>query len=153
LVVVTADHECGGLQLTSDSVGNEPPTGVPISENLDVDFIMSITASIEYMWGKIKDGADIRDTVLTYTGYALTDEEVNSIKAAGKKGQMIISDILSEKAGVLWGFTGTDDGDHTFLPVPIYAYGPMAEAFDKVEDNTEFGQQLFIAVSGYWQEC
>jgi len=150
LVVVTADHECGGLQLTSDSVGNEPPTGVPISENLDVDFIMGITASIEYMWGKIKDGADIRATVLTYTGYALTDEEIKSIKDAGKKGQMIISDILSEKAGVLWGFTGTDDGDHTFLPVPIYAYGPMAEAFDYVTDNTEFGQQLFIAVSGYW---
>jgi len=58
--------------------------------------------------------------------------------------------VLSAEAGVVWGFTGTDNGDHTFLPVPIYAYGPNAEEFDDVTDNTEFGQQLFIAVSGYW---
>ena len=54
LVVVTADHECGGLQMTSDSVKDEPPTYVPIDpEALDVDFIMGITATTAYMWGEI----------------------------------------------------------------------------------------------------
>lgn len=151
LVVVTADHECGTLQMTSDSVRDEPPTYVPIDpEALDVDFIMGITATTEYMWGEIIHGEDIEDTVLTYTGYDLSSAEVALISDADKAGEMIISDILSARAGVVWGYTGTDNGEHTFAPVPIYAYGPNAERFDDVTDNTEFGQELFVAVSGYW---
>jgi len=150
LVVVTADHECGGLQITSDSVGNEPPTFVPISEDLNVDFVMSITATTDYMWGEIGRGADIEDTVEYYTGYDLSPAELASINAAGVRGEMIISDLLSAEADVIWGFTGTDEGDHTFAAVPVYAYGPNAEKFDLVTDNTELSQQLFIAVSGEW---
>jgi len=152
LVVVTADHECGGLQMTSDSVGNEPPTFVPIDPELDVDFIMGITATTEYMWGEIIHGADIEATVPYYTGYDLSDDEVDLIKDAGKYGEMIISDLLSAKAGVVWGYTGTDNGQHSFAAVPIYAYGPNAERFDDVTDNTEFGQELFVAVSGYFHD-
>jgi len=150
LVVVTADHECGTLQMTSDSVRDEPPTYVPISEALDVDFIMGITATTEYMWGEIIHGEDIEDTVLTYTGYKLSRAELKLISDADNAGEMIISNILSARAGVVWGYTGTDNGAHTFAPVPIYAYGPNAERFDDVTDNAEFGQELFVAVSGYW---
>jgi alkaline phosphatase len=150
LVVVTADHECGGLQITSDSVQNEPPTYVPISEDLNIDFIMGITATTAYMWGEIEKGEGIKKTVLEYTGYVPSPAEVALISDAGKKGQTIISDVLSAEADVVWGFAGTDEGDHTFAAVPIYAYGPNAERFDAVTDNTEFGQELFIAVSGYW---
>jgi alkaline phosphatase len=152
LVVVTADHECGTLQMTSDSVTTEPPTYVPIDEEaLDCDFIMGITATTAYMWGEIKDnGADLEETVKAYTGYELSPAEVDLISDAGKYGQVVISDVLSAEAGVVWGYTGTDEGDHTFAAVPIYAYGPNAERFDAVTDNTEFGQELFVAVSGYW---
>jgi len=150
LVVVTADHECGGLQMTSDSVGDEPPIFVPISEDLNVDFVMSITATTDYMWGEIGRGADIEATVEYYTGYDLSDDERDLIIDAGVGGEMIISDLLSAKADVVWGYTGTDEGEHSFAAVPIYAYGPNAERFDDVTDNTEFGQELFIAVSGEW---
>jgi alkaline phosphatase len=148
LVVVTADHECGGLQITSDSVYNEPPTFVPISEDLNIDFVMDITATTDYMWGEIERGADIKATVRTYTGYKLSRGELKLIKDAGKNGEMIISDVLSAEADVVWGFTGTDEGEHTFAAVPIYAYGPNAGRFDLVTDNTQFGMELFIAVSG-----
>jgi len=151
LVVVTADHECGGLQMTSDSVRDEPPTFVPISEDLNVDFIMDITATTAYMWGEIIAGEDIENTVKEYTGYDLSPAEVNLISDADNAGQLIISDILSAEADVVWGYEGTDEGDHSFAAVPIYAYGPNAERFDDVTDNTEFSQELFIAVSGYWQ--
>jgi alkaline phosphatase len=151
LVVVTADHECGTLYMTPDSVTTEPPTYVPIDEEaLDCDFIMGITATTGHMWGEIIAGADIEETVLTYTGYELNPAEVDLINGAGKYGQLIISDILSARAGVEWGYEGTDDGDHTYATVPIYAYGPNAERFDDVTDNTEFGQELFVAVCGYW---
>jgi len=83
LVVVTADHECGGLQITSDSVYNEPPTFVPISEDLNIDFVMDITATTDYMWGEIEQGADIKATVRTYTGYKLSRGELKLIKDAG----------------------------------------------------------------------
>jgi alkaline phosphatase len=150
LVVVTADHECGGLQMASDSVKDEPPTFVPISEDLNVDFIMGTTATTAYMWGEITAGAYIEDTVEAYTGYVLSPAEVALISDAGKLGQTVISDVLSAEADVVWGFAGTDEGDHSFAAVPIYAYGPNAERFDLVTDNTEFGQELFVAVSGYW---
>jgi len=150
LVVVTADHECSGLQMTSDSVRDEPPTFVPISEDLNVDFINGITATTAYMWGEIIHGADIEATVLEYTGYDLSDDEVALIEEAGKNGQVVISDVLSAEADVVWGYEGTDEGDHSFAAVPIYAYGPNAERFDAVTDNTELGQELFVAVSGYW---
>jgi len=150
LVVVTADHETGGLQITSDSVGNEPPTHVPFSEPLNVGFVMEITATTDYMWGKIEKGEGIKETVLEYTGYKLSRAELKLIKDAGTNGETVISDVLSAEADVVWGFAGTDEGDHTFAAVPIYAYGPNAERFDAVTDNTEFGQELFIAVSGYW---
>jgi len=153
LVVVTADHECGGLQMTSDSVKDEPPTFVPISEDLNVDFIMGITATTDYMWGKIEEGEGIKETVLEYTGYKLSRAELKLIKDAGKNGEVVISDVLSAEADVVWGFAGTDEGDHTFAAVPIYAYGPNAERFDDVTDNTEFGQELFIAVSGTGNLC
>jgi alkaline phosphatase len=151
LVVVTADHECGSLQMTSDSVQTEPPEFVPIDpEALNIDFIMGINATTEYMWGEIIHDADIKPTVKEYTGYELSYEEEEEIKAAGKYGEMIITNLLSEEAGVVWGYTGTDNGQHSFAAVPIYAYGPNAERFDDVTDNTEFGMELFIAVSGYW---
>ncbi len=153
LVVVTADHETGGLQITSDSVYNEPPTFVDISENLNVDFVMDITATTAYMWGLVGQGEyieDINETVQTYAGYELNSTELALIIDAGVGGEMIIADLLSAEAGVVWGFTGTDEGDHTFAAVPVYAYGPNAEKFDLVTDNTELSQQLFIAVSGYW---
>jgi alkaline phosphatase len=151
LVVVTADHECGSLQMTSDSVQKEPPTFVPINTTaLNVDFIMGINATTEYMWGEIIHDADINATVKKYTGYDLSDDELASIIGAGKYGEMIITNLLSAEAGVVWGYTGTDNGQHSFAAVPIYAYGPNAERFDLVTDNTEFGMELFIAVSGYW---
>jgi alkaline phosphatase len=149
LVVVTADHECGSLQMTSDSVQKEPPTFVPINTTaLNVDFIMGINATTEYMWGEIIHDADINATVKKYTGYDLSDDELASIIGAGKYGEMIITNLLSAEAGVVWGYTGTDNGQHSFAAVPIYAYGPNAERFDLVTDNTQFGMELFIAVSG-----
>ena len=69
---------------------------------------------------------------------------------AENAGQLIISDLLSAEASVVWGFSGMDEGEHTFGEVPVYAYGPNAERFDDVTDNTELGMELFIAVSGYW---
>jgi len=106
------------------------------------------------MWGEIRKGKDIEDTVLTYTGYTLSSDDLKDISAAENEhsgsGAMIIADILSREAGVFWGYSGTDNGEHTYRSVPVYAYGPNSERFDTITDNDQLGQELFKAVSGSW---
>lgn len=136
LVVVTADHECGGLQL---------------GDSLNVEFIEGITASTDFMWGLIfREGMDAEDVLETYTGIGdtwppLTQQEKGWIEAYGEMG---ISDVLSARADVSWSGIGSDEGNHTATEVPVFAYGPGSGALEGHIDNTEVGQALFDAVDG-----
>jgi alkaline phosphatase len=73
----------------------------------------------------------------------LTPEELASIEA---NGQMGIADVLSSRANVVWGWSGSDDGEHTDTPVPVFAFGPFAYQFEGEYDNTDVGGWLFDAV-------
>jgi alkaline phosphatase len=142
LVVVTADHETGGLQL-----------GDP-----NWEFIKGITASTDFMWGHIMLG-DISpvDALEAYAGIgdtwpALTDPEKDLIAAYGEMG---ISDVLSgvvepdlQRANVTWGGIAPDEGDHTAREVEVFAYGPGSESLNGDIDNTDIGKLLFWAVEG-----
>lgn len=121
LLVVTSDHECGGLQ---------------VDDALNVAALAAQSASTEWMWGLIKaDRSDerlIRATLAAYGGVpesgtgALTDHEIAHITACGEMG---ISDVLAARACVTWGWSGTDEGDHTDTLIPVFAWGPRAEIF------------------------
>jgi alkaline phosphatase len=139
LVVVTADHETGGLQ-----VGDDP----------NAAFIAGVTASTEFMWGLInRDGESAEDVLETYAGVTdLTQAEKDAI--AADHGEMGISDALSARANVTWWLPdGTlsvapDGGSHTATEVPVYAFGPGSEPFEGSIDNTDIGNELFGVVSG-----
>jgi alkaline phosphatase len=45
--------------------------------------------------------------------------------------------IMADKAGISWG-----TGDHTFIAVPVYAIGPGSEEFSGFMDNTEIPKKL-----------
>jgi alkaline phosphatase len=133
LVIVTADHETGGLE-----VGDSP----------NVEFIAGITASTDFMWGLIhRDGMDAEDVLETYTGVDdLTQAEKQAIADYGEMG---ISDALSVRANVAWGWSGRDEGSHTATHVPVFAFGPGSEEIeDGTIDNTEIGVLLFESVDG-----
>lgn len=133
LVVVTADHETGGMDF-----------GGPV----DLEFLRGITATTESMWGHIRSGRmSVRDVLGTYAGIDdPTPSELSHIKAHGMTG---IGDVLSARAGVTWGWSGSDDGEHTHTLVPVYAYGPGAEPFDGPNlDNTDIGRTLLGTVEG-----
>ena len=132
LVIVTADHETGGLQ-----VGGSP----------DAEFIAGVTASTDLMYGLInRDGESAEDVLATYAGVTdLTQAEKDAIDAYGEMG---ISDALSVRANVTWGWSGRDEGSHTATEVPVFAFGPGSGPFEGSIDNTDIGKELFDVVSG-----
>jgi alkaline phosphatase len=138
LLVVTADHETGGLDL-----GDSP----------NVAFIEGITASTDFMYGLVLRGEmSAEDALETYAGVTdLTQAEKDAIAAYGEMG---ISDALSLRANVVWWLPdGTqsvapDEGDHTATEVEVYAYGPGSEGLEDDIDNTDIGKALFDAVGG-----
>jgi alkaline phosphatase len=112
LILVTADHECGDLSVTAKT---------------NVAGIRGQRASTEFMHGLIRDGASITSVLSTYAGISnLTAAERSLIAANGEMG---IADVLAARWKVGWGWSGTDEGEHTDTPVPIYAWGARAGDF------------------------
>ena len=137
LLVVTADHETGGLTL-----GNQ----------MNLAFLGGITATTDFIWGLVKsEMMDAEEAMEAFAGIgdtwpALTNQEKNAIDSFGEMG---ISDVLSARVGVSWNGIGMDEGDHTLTMVPVFAVGPGSELFDASGfDNTDVGRLLFDAVSG-----
>jgi alkaline phosphatase len=135
LLVVTADHECGGLE---------------VGDNPNVAFIEGITASTDFMYGLVLRGEmSAEDALETYAGVTdLTQAEKDAIAAYGEMG---ISDALSARANVVWWLPdGTqsvapDEANHTYTEVPVFAYGPGSEELEGHIDNTDIGNLLFWA--------
>jgi alkaline phosphatase len=130
LLIVTADHETGGLQDVSGVNG---------------DILERMEATVESIWGAIHAGMPIADAWLEYTDLEeLTEDEVDAIEACDSSTG--IADVLSERAGVDWAWGECDDGEHTATRVPVFATGPGASAFDGDLDNAVIGQLVLDAV-------
>jgi alkaline phosphatase len=138
VVIVTADHETGGLE---------------VGDNPNVAFIAGITASTDFMWGLIhRERMSAEDVLETYAGVTdLTQAEKDAIEDYGEMG---ISDALSVRANVKWWLPdGTlsiapDEGDHTATEVPVWAYGLGSGPLEGSIDNTDIGKLLFDLVNG-----
>jgi alkaline phosphatase len=133
LLVVTADHETGGLQ-----VGSNP----------NVAFIEGITASTDFMYGLVARGEMTAAEVLdTYAGVAWGDLTQAEKDAIADYGEMGFSDVLTTRANVAWGWSGRDEGSHTATQVPVFAFGPGSELLAGTIDNTDIGNVLFDVVN------
>ena len=132
LIVVTSDHETGGLAVDGTT---------------NYTAIARQKASTDYTWNLIKNGKiTITQALITYMGVPEpTRAEINRVKKNGETG---MSDVVSARDSVTWAWSGKDDGDHTMTPVPVRAWGPGAERFNVTEiDNEYVGRQLMQAVS------
>jgi alkaline phosphatase len=134
LIVVTSDHETGGLA---------------VDDATKYKAIAEQKATTEYTWNLIEKGEiGIEEALITYMGVTgPTDYEKWLVT---EYGQMGMSDVLSarDRDNVTWGWSGGDDGDHTLTPVPIRAWGPGAERFNVTEKDNEYvGIELKKAVS------
>jgi alkaline phosphatase len=141
LIVVTADHETGGLQFC-----------VKCASPVQTSVIAKDKATTEWMWGVIQANPTatvVRQTLYAYAGIpisgkgSLSSTEVATILNWKEMG---ISDVLSARQNVTWGWSGSDEGDHTATPVRLFANGPWASNFAGSYPNETLGKLLFSAI-------
>ena len=165
LIVVTGDHETGGLSLGFANTGYKSQL-----ENLELQkcSIDSLTAQIQAL-GKAKENVVFEDIVPlinknfsmylpdgklpTTKHLVLTKSEVAKLKKAferqfpkGKlgKGRPLAVEIIrcfNTKSSLAW-----STGGHTAMPVLTTAYGKNASVFSNLIDNTDIAKILKQAV-------
>ncbi|TSB46995.1 alkaline phosphatase [Alkalicoccobacillus porphyridii] len=119
LIVMVGDHDTGGLSIQPDddynpaNLHNVKATGEQMMQKVDHSF------------------SNLEEVVTENTSMSFTEDELTTIKESDDP-KLALNTIVSEKAGMAWTST-----DHTAIDVPIYAYGPHAEAFNGNIDNTD----------------
>lgn len=158
LIVVTADHETGGLSLGNDRLGYQTNLGllrhqVLSAESLE-DSLRLILADKDSArsWKAALSGLARWTGLGTRPDLALAAEETSRLREAflasldpsrpgpwGRYHPLAWTGIriLSDKAGVGW-----TSPAHTAIPVPVYAWGAGAEAFGGRMDNTDIARRL-----------
>ncbi|WP_442603680.1 alkaline phosphatase [Paenibacillus sp. KN14-4R] len=130
-VVVTADHETGGLSLARDNV-----------YELNVDLFNKEKRSYEFLDSILKKAEtadDVRKIVADNMGFTdLTDEEIALIlkgdgSSYGRAGGY--NAVVSKRLAVGW----TGHG-HTGVDVGVWAYGPIASLVKGDVDNTDIAK-------------
>lgn len=166
LIVVTGDHECGGLTLGFASTKYETAFNLLKYQKVSYEVF---TAKV-YEWkqaGNVNfDGAV--DSVKKYFGLgnaalneklALSDYEMNSLENAFKKTfnnedvypsevdylsfggydafTVTVTHLLNNKAGLDW-----TSYKHTGVPVPVFAMGQGQYEFSGYYDNTDIAKKI-----------
>ena len=123
LVVVTADHETGGLSMDKPSLASS---------------LGAVTLSSDALAAKLNsDRTNVAEVLAAHAGLSeLTPAEVEEVEQA-EEPEAAIAALLSKRAGVSWGTTG-----HTATPVRVLAYGPGAERFTGEMDNTDISKRI-----------
>ncbi|AKG36500.1 alkaline phosphatase [Paenibacillus durus] len=130
-VVVTADHETGGLSLSRDNI---------YELNIDLwDKQKNSSESIASKLAEAKTPEEIRSIVAENTGINdLTDEEVQAILAgdgSSYKQEGAYNAVISKRLLVGWSGHG-----HSAVDVGIWAYGPIAGKVKGQVDNTQIAR-------------
>ncbi|QAV20380.1 alkaline phosphatase [Paenibacillus chitinolyticus] len=132
-VVVTADHETGGLSLSRDNI-----------YEINVDAWDDQQKSSELIGGELKNAKTIEDVkalVAKYTGHTdLTDDEAKFILAgdgSSYKQEGAFNAVMSKRYLVGWSGHG-----HSAVDVGVWAYGPIAEKVKGQIDNTEIARAV-----------
>ncbi len=133
LVVVTADHETGGLLIVDPEkvsiLSQIPRTAADIAAQVNAD------------------RSNIREVMKQYAAIAdLTEAELQQI-ATAKDAEAGIGAVIGERAGLKW-----CTGDHTMTPVRIYAFGPGSERFCGDIDNTDIAKRMGRAFEAFWSD-
>lgn len=150
LIIVTGDHETGGLSITYAlrDLKDTSSRNRYYSGNEHLKMLTGITISFDKALetlGKQPTAADL-DRLLAqhYPGFRLDDD----LREAILKRQLLernysyavrnaLGRMVSRQTGVYWGTSG-----HTTEPVVVGAMGPGAERFRGYHDNTDFAKTL-----------
>jgi len=123
LLVVTGDHDSGGLQVEHAEL---------------VPALLRVNGSASDLAVRLSaDRTNIAQVMSEFAGVTdLTPAELAGIKQA-TDAEDAIGAVLSARVGLKWAARG-----HTATPVPVYAFGPGAEAFVGAMDNTDIPKRI-----------
>ncbi|MEK4509450.1 alkaline phosphatase [Paenibacillus sp. FSL K6-2524] len=130
-VIVTADHETGGLSLSRDNI-----------YEMNIDLWDKQKHSSEYLIGSLNDAktlADVKKIVADNTGINdLSDEEAQLIldgdgSSYNREGGY--NAVVSKRLLVGWSGHG-----HSAVDVGVWAYGPIADKVKGQIDNTQIAK-------------
>jgi alkaline phosphatase len=158
LIVVTADHECGGLSLGRGANGYETRLDLLRHQNISqqrfaakvsawkkqgtVTFPMALD-SVKVYYGPGNVDADSA-LALSEADRMILQETYTATMIADFSGTKrtdtftpAISAILNSRAGIGW-----NSNAHTAVPVQVFAIGRGAEAFAGFYDNTDIANKI-----------
>jgi alkaline phosphatase len=167
LIVITADHETGGLTLGNNQLPYQLHPELIIQQKISQDgFTVFMDSKRDSLKTKKIPFKNFFPVLTKYFGlnqvesplelssqeyqqlekaYALsvyaTPEDWKEYNNREPLGYMA-SKILAQKAGFHWG-----SNHHTANPVPLYAIGKGSEKFEKVRDISQVGETLFKVLS------
>jgi alkaline phosphatase len=153
LIVVTGDHETGGLSVTYALKDLGDSSSRFYAGNTHLALLGGITVSFDRaleMLGK-NPTSEAVDALLAahFPGFRLDPD----LRAAILKGELLernytyavpnaLGRMVARQTGIYWGTSG-----HTTEPVLVGALGPGAERFKGYRDNTDFGRVLHELLS------
>jgi alkaline phosphatase len=127
-VVITADHETGGLSLSRDNIYE--------LNVADWDKQKISSEKIGPMLAKAKSTDEVKAIVNQYTGYNdLTEDEAKYIMegdGSSYKQEGAFNAVMAKRYMIGWSGHG-----HSAVDVGVWAYGPVAEHVKGVIDNTD----------------
>lgn len=144
LIVITADHETGGLALGLGKLGYDTYFEMLQAQRCSQNML-------ERLVGETADWSAARAVIEREMGFGsqvpVTDAEWEAIersynKKAGSAAKAAVA-LLASKAGVSW-----SSGSHTGAAVPVYAIGHGAENFAGRMDNTDIAKRLRELIIG-----
>lgn len=156
LLVVTSDHETGGLSITYAQRELSPVWHHTLffAGDAQLGMLAGITMSFAAMLEKFRSNPQpgVLDDLLArhYPGFRL-DPDLRALLLANRPldrnftfGPVnILGRAVARQTGFYWGTSG-----HTTEPVLVGAMGPGAELFRGYQDNADFGKHLLRLIDG-----
>ena len=131
LVIITADHETGGLALGRDGIYRWDPRP-----------LRGVTATPAAMAAEFATGdASLADIVADHSNLELSETERRRLEAISRSATAslsMITRLFNERTLTGWTTTG-----HTGVDVPLYVFGPGRARFRGVMQNEEVGRILW----------
>ncbi|MGP9802384.1 alkaline phosphatase [Rheinheimera sp. NSM] len=133
ILVITADHETGGMSLGAAGEYQWLP-----------DVVRKVTATGRSIAQQLKK-ADSDNAALALwtklTSISLTAEEQQALLAARQQDETTLRK-LSNQLVAKYSYTGWTSGGHTAADVAVLAYGKDAKDFVGFQDNTQIAKKL-----------
>ncbi|EWH12197.1 Alkaline phosphatase [Catenovulum agarivorans DS-2] len=137
LLVVTADHETGGLSVGADGHYNWKPQLIS-NINLSIDKLAEALVESE--------PDEIYQVWLQHTQLELNFAQIEVLKRLHQKDLAALARFSRQTINRM-SLTGWTSGGHTAADVPVLAYGAGANQFAGFNDNAEIGKILLTILN------